>query len=115
MDLKEYVEKHLKDRAETLKTLTAQTRKASRLFEKADTQNSRYLVNLISLWADSGEKHTKTEYTGSLRDAIKKAEADFKRINDRTDVQAEYHVDVLIGGVSVVVPGEYWIKYKSRH
>ncbi|MDD5191911.1 MAG: hypothetical protein PHH54_04400 [Candidatus Nanoarchaeia archaeon] len=77
-------------------------------------RNAEYKVYLKSCWEDSGEKSIKTTYKGTLEDAIRIAEKRFMKKNHRSDVQADYSVDVKIGEIELSVPDQYWKKYMHK-
>jgi hypothetical protein len=56
--------------------------------------NYRYVVSLSSLWADHGEMSTET--IGNPQEGLKsveeRADVDFKRLNRRSDIQADESV-----------------------
>jgi hypothetical protein len=60
-----------------------------------------YEVTLVSLWKDTGPGQSPPEQdvtrlmSGLLQDIIRVAEAEFKQINKRSDVQAKYSVMVV--------------------
>jgi hypothetical protein len=89
-------------------------RKASRVLEKTDLNNSHFVVQLHSLWADQGEQSPRIEYEGRLEDAIKKAEETFKSTNHRSDIQAKYQVDIKLADVTINLPEQYWESYKEQ-
>jgi hypothetical protein len=76
--------------------------------KKFDMNRARYKVGLMSMWSDHGEEDVTFLYTGNLADAIVKAEAEFMRINQRSNVSANYSVAVFLSGVWVIVPPAYW-------
>jgi len=102
-------------RRRQLRALEKRTSAALKLLEKLNTRNSKYVVSLKSLWADYGESPVTVESEGSVERAVKTAEAEFKRVNQRGDVQADYRVSVVVGELSLKVPYEYWGKYKEEH
>jgi len=77
--------------------------------------NANYAVHFNSLWTDHGGKNTTTNYKGSLREAIKKAENDFRRENGSDDTkQTRVYVDIKLEDLEYEVPKKYWSKYRSR-
>jgi len=82
--------------------------------KKTDLNNATYAVNLISLWEDQGEKPVRIKHKGTLEEAIKIAESDFKKVNNRGDVQAVYSVSLILGKRGKVpIFDEYWKMYKE--
>ena len=86
-------------------------RESLEILEKTDYRNANYIVSLRSLWANEGEKSTKTKHLGTLKDAIEKAEKEFKVANMRNDVQADYLVSIRLGKSTYSVPEKYWEKF----
>lgn len=62
-----------------------------------DILNGRYKfqVTLISLWFNDGEKAVIEASGSELRQTIKKAEDDFKKRFNRSDVQADCKITVI--------------------
>ena len=90
-------------------------RKALRALPKTDMRQADYIVFLRSHWAHEGEKHTTTEYPGSIEEAIRKAEKEFKRKNKRDDVQADYSVSIRISNMEYSLPSRFWEEYKEKY
>ena len=86
-----------------------------RVLKNVNPRNAKYKVVLTSCWRDYGEKQVVLEVEGSMRKAIEAAEAEFKRVNSRSDVQADYDVQIQVGQMQISVPMDYWAKYKERH
>ncbi len=92
-------------------------KKTELLQQQLETINFRkatYKVNLRSMWENEGEPSTETIYIGTIKNAISAAEAEFKRKNNRSDVQAWYTVYILIGEAYVNVPSACWKDYKEN-
>lgn len=68
-----------------------------RLANGYSEEKLEYRVSIYSLWADYGEKHVDVK-AETLELAFQKARDDFKRINQRSDVQGIYAVGVYHGG-----------------
>lgn len=71
-----------------------------------------YTVILSSLWADKGEQNVRIKGKGSLASLVKRAERRFKKLNNRSDVQATYSAWVLLGNpdnptVSIKIPENF--------
>lgn len=113
--LERYLEKFMDGSIKDSQINIKQQRKSLRALEKIDLDNARYTVALNSLWANEGEKNLKLSRRGTLEDAIKIAEKKFKKLNNRSDVQAQYFVTLKIGDVPYWVPREYWEKYAEKH
>lgn len=85
-----------------------------RLFERrlaAITKESqlRFRVSIGSNW--DGEKCVSVTTRGSLKKAMENAIAEFKKVNERSDVQAMYHVVAILPGKDeevIVIPDLYW-------
>ncbi len=70
-----------------------------------------YSVTLSSLWSDKGEEDVTLKAAGPVADIIKQAEEEFKKINRRSDVQADYSVSVVFdNGEQRILPKELWKK-----
>lgn len=70
-----------------------------------------YGISLSSLWSDKGEEDVTLKAAGPVADIIKQAEEEFKKINRRSDVQADYSVSVVFdNGVQLSLPKELWKK-----
>ena len=84
----------LEKRVLSIKEDLKNTRQAIRQLDK---NRCFYKVLLTSCWADYGEKSV--TYTGKVGDSLKKvakeAEEEFKRVNNRSDVQA-FRTAVLV-------------------
>lgn len=64
----------------------------------AESQLS-FRVDLDSLWSDHGEKNTTTRGRGSLEKVLARAIRQFKKANNRSDVQATCNVYVMPPGI----------------
>jgi hypothetical protein len=115
MYLKQYLKKELETKVVELKSELSKTKKILGVFNKIDINKADYHIHLFSLWAADGEKSPKFKYTGRLEDAIKEAEENFKKINNRGDVQAQYLVSIKLRGMEYAVPEEFWKKYAEKH
>jgi hypothetical protein len=76
-----------------------------------------YKVILSSRWADEGEKNVEHEQQGSLEEVIAVAEAEFKKVNCRRDVQAKYHVFVALPAYPedwLEVPEQFWQRHAAQ-
>lgn len=114
MQLKKYLKKYLNDHIKGMKIKVAEHQKNLRFLEKINTKNVNYTVYLHSLWEMEGEKSTTTQHKGSLEQAIKNAEREFKIKNKRTDIQAEYKVYINLGNLEYLIPKEFWKEYKEK-
>jgi hypothetical protein len=76
-----------------------------------------FTVRLDSLWDDHGEKDVTVQKKGSLALAVKEACAKFKQVNDRSDIQARWHVTVTIPGrpspTIFTLPEKFWSHLKQ--
>ena len=76
----------------------------------------RYKVILTSLWGDEGEQDVVHEEQGLLERAMANACAEFKKINNRHDVQASCQVFVALPTFPedwLVVPKQFWQQYAA--
>jgi hypothetical protein len=112
MQLKLYLKKQITDSNVSLRREIDRNHVALRSLNKTGASGFTYLVYLQSLWSNEGEKSTTTIHQGSLDEAIIKAETDFKQVNKRTDVQAEYDIRVRLGKKDYSLPLEFWRKYR---
>lgn len=113
--LRTYISDALDEQLAWLQKSLQQTEDAIQITKTLNVRKGHYQVNLNSLWADEGEKSTKTKYTGSLENAIKAAEKKFLKINSRSDIQATYHVQIRVGKIFMSVPKKYWEEYMKKH
>ncbi len=113
MHLKPYLRKSLNDRISGYKVRIELTEESLRVLEGTNTGRACYTVYLRSLWENEGEKSTTTEYTGTLKNAIEKAEAEFEAINHRHDGQTDCSVEIRLGEDSYSIPEEYWQKFQE--
>lgn len=110
-DLKKKIEGYIQDHRDKIDSL-------GRALQTLGTTNFRkatYIINLNSAWACDGEKSTFTLHTGTLEDAIKTAESEFKSLNQRRDIQATYLVSIRLGQEDFSLPEEYWKQYTQRY
>ncbi len=75
------------------------------------SQNFTYEIQLQSLWSSEGEEDITTKHKGEIFEAIKIAEAEYRRINERSNISAKYKVNIVLGERKFEVPKEYWEKY----
>jgi len=113
MHLKSYIRKQLNDSLTGLKEQTRNIRKSAGILDKTNLEKANYAIHLHSLW--EGEKSTTTKHDGSLDEAVKKAEKEFKTANKRQDVQASWTVEIMLGEVGCMIPKEYWAKYREKN
>jgi hypothetical protein len=114
MGLKAELRKNIKGYIGELKQKVTEHESALSLLPEINPRNADYIVTLSSYWTHTGEKSTTTEHIGNLEEAIKRAEGDFKLMNNRSDVQAEYRVQIKIGKKGYLVPKEFWENYKEK-
>ncbi len=114
MQLKSYLQKQISNSLAQLREQTAQIEEALQLLGRVNLRNTNYIVSLRSSWANEGERPTITEHQGSLEEAIKKAEQEFKAVNNRSDVQAHWSVQMQLGPIKCPVPEEYWKQYREK-
>lgn len=93
---------------------------AEQLLEKIDyPQVLRYRVHLRSLWQDEGEQSVTVTRRGPLAGVIRFAKTKFKRVNKRSDIQADYGVHAVVPSskgksIPVVVPDTFWRHIKDE-
>jgi tRNA(Leu) C34 or U34 (ribose-2'-O)-methylase TrmL len=107
MELKDYIIKEFSEYVVRIK-------KSLRILKKIDTNNADYEVTINSSWHHEGEKDTATKHHGTLKEAIEKAEEEFKKVNSREDVQGDYHPHLVFGEESYSIPEMFWKKYIQR-
>ena len=97
----------------------AQVKTIKRLLEalpnNVNTQ-FHYKVILTSLWGDEGEQDVVHKEQGLLERAMANACAEFKKINNRHDVQASCQVFVALPTFPedwLVVPKQFWQQYAA--
>ena len=72
-------------------------------------------VGIRSFWADKGETSIVRTGKGGLEAIMGEAIAEFKKVNERSDVQGSYHVVVVLpSGNMVAVDEKYYEKFKDR-
>lgn len=96
------------DLKKTLKELTERMSSFQSALADVDFAEAEYCVNLISCWAKEGEKSTETKEKAPLEEVIKHAEAEFMKVNNRSDVQADYRVHMKVDGTHVYLPQKFW-------
>jgi len=78
-----------------------------------------FRVSIESAWADDGEKGVVVEVIGSVKKAVETAEAKFKTINSRSDVQASsFKVEAALNAIAskfvwIPVRERFWEKFRS--
>jgi len=113
--LTEYLTSIINEREDNVRELANMLEDSRNKLENMDLDNANYAVHFNSLWTDHGGKNTTTNYKGSLREAIKKAENDFRRENGSDDTkQTRVYVDIKLEDLEYEVPKKYWSKYRSR-
>lgn len=113
MKLKSYLKKRICAETNTLRKLINQHQTDLELLDKINPRDFIYRIYLHSCWANEGEKSTTSQYKGTLNEAIKRAEEEFKLVNHRSDVQANYAVSVVLGKEEYALPESFWRKYRS--
>lgn len=115
VNVKQKLEKVILTDIEETKTNLTRQRKSLKTLEKIDFKKARYEVYLFSLGSKEGQPvFIMPEELGSVEEAIKQAETEFKFKNKRNDVQANYQVYIHVGESKYLVPNEYWEKYKEK-
>lgn len=107
-----YIAVYLRERESDLVSRLENIRATIPLLAGITDRTMRYQVDLISLWAEAGEKPVSVTRKGSLRSAMRRAVKQFKQVNRRTDVQAKWKVYALIGERDnpflIPVPQTFW-------
>lgn len=114
MSLKQHLRRDLNQLIEEHKSGIESAEDSLKALEQTDTDRANYRVYLRSLWEKEGGESTTTQHHGRLRDAIKKAEEEFRGRNKRNDVQADYSVEISLGNRRYQVPVKYWAEFKER-
>lgn len=114
MRLKNELRKQLEGNLESYKKQIEDTTNALQVLETTNLRKAIYKVSINSCWADYNEKSTVTTHAGSLEDAILKAESEFKDTNQRSDVQAGYSVQIVLGPHECPLPESYWKQYTQN-
>lgn len=111
----------LETRTTTLKEKLAEAQKCKRILARAAASGKlTFKVVLVSLWADEGEKSVVLVEQDELGSVMEKAIAQFMKVNNRSDVQANYSVYVLIKDrkkdlLNLPVPEEFWSGFRYKH
>lgn len=115
MRLKDVLRNELKGNLENYKKLIDNITTTLEILETTNLRKANYRVTLHSCWADHGEQTITAHTTGSLEDAIKNAESEFKDINKRSDVQAIYTVQIVLGQNVYQLPKFSWEQYIEKN
>lgn len=86
------------DEAAKIKALNEMRVYDRRIAQGYDEKKLEYSVSINSHWADHGEKYVDVK-AETLELAFQKARDEFKRVNQRSDVQGSYTVGVYHNGV----------------
>lgn len=79
------------------------------LKEAKDRANIKFNVHLRCLWANEGGRDGKAERTRDLEKALKNAVTRYLKINNRSDVQAQWQVTFQLPcGAGGKVPDKVW-------
>jgi len=95
MRLNKLIKKETESKIENLKE------SIKKLEDSLKIKDDTFVIDIISYWANEGENSIRYYYTGKINDAIKKAENNFLRINNRSDIQGEHKVYI-----SLIKPGQ---------
>jgi hypothetical protein len=115
-DPEEFIRESLLSEAESqIKELLVNLKKARTLkgffAKKVASGKRRYKVVLVSMWTDHGELDVMVIQVGTLLDVMTFAAAEFKRKNNRSDIQAHWHVYAVVrdrSGLSISAPVQSW-------
>lgn len=114
MNLREYVTGMIVERIEAWKNSIALKEATLEQLPSVDLDDATYQISLRSLWEDYGEQHVKVIHTGSLQNGVEAAEARFKEINKRSDVQADYLAHLMVGNDMCYIPQKYYKTERMR-
>jgi len=114
MQLKQYLKQALTQQISYLEKCLSITTESLERLKRLNTNNAEYVVNLRSLWEDSGERSTETRHKGRLDEAISRSESEFLKTNNRSDIQAEYSVKIVIGSSEYTIPEDFYIDFKRK-
>jgi hypothetical protein len=81
------------------------------------SKQADFEINIRSYWISEGEKSVTLEYRGSLKEAIRKAEKEFKVVNQRKTIEANYDVFIILGkrgACRYEIPQKYWEKFRGE-
>ena len=110
--VKKYVSEVLQDEINNAQEVIEENRTIQKTRSKK-AEPDKFIVHLDSYWADYGERAIVHE-GNSLKSAIKDAEREFMRANNRSDVQARYTVYAVFEKKQIPLPNKYWGKYKQE-
>ena len=113
--LKEYLRETLNEMILHMEDGITKTREKLRTLEATNMERADYLVKLHSLSEDKGEDSITIRHRGTLKDAIERAEKEFKSKNGSGDVEATYFVEIFIGKEGHIIPEEYLFQFMERH
>lgn len=82
---------------------------------KVRLARAEFQVQIRSCWAHEGEKNTEITHRGKLEEAIHIAQEDFKKANNRSDVQGDWFVFIILEDHKLEVPKEYWKDFTPYH
>ncbi len=111
--LRSYLARELQSKITDLQKQLAEHQGAQDRFPSHPSSHACYRVHLRSLWEEHGETSVDIDHLGSLEEAITLAEDKFMQTNARSDVQAEYSVEAILGVCLIPVPEHYWTAYKK--
>ncbi|MCK4997461.1 hypothetical protein KAS08_04100 [Candidatus Pacearchaeota archaeon] len=121
MGLKKYLEKEVSDNVNNLKRRLRKAEASLLEIETMSPSKSNYSIKIMSRWrggsyfSNVGETDINIEYKGTLKSAIIEAEKEFKEVNHRSDIQADYFVRVHFEEDDYLIPEKYWSKFKQRN
>ncbi|RLI99008.1 MAG: hypothetical protein DRP06_04355 [Candidatus Aenigmatarchaeota archaeon] len=115
MHIESYLRNFLNKKIKDCEVGIRSTKELLRVLEQTNIDEATYIVHFKSLWEDDGEESTRTEYRGTLKDAMERAETEFKSTNRRSDVQADCSVNICLGDNQYQIPKAYWEKFRKRY
>ncbi len=92
----------------------AQVQESLNIVRKTRMEEADYRVEICSSLKAEGEENTITEHHGTLKDAIQKAEEEFKETNNRDDIHGDYFPRIVLGKESYPIPKMFWEQYIGR-
>ncbi len=114
MSIKVFLRKEIATQLTKLREQVANNEEAEQALVDLNPRKANYQVLLCSSWSSEGEESTTTDHTGTLAEAISRAEQEFKKVNHRSDVQGSYDVYVRVGKVKYKLPEALWEEHREK-
>lgn len=116
--LEEFLTNSMRHEAETAEKRARHIRLALDSLSR-DPGKVMFEASLVSLWTNEGEQSVVAKSRKGVAHAILKAQATFRKINGRSDIQAKYSVRAYIGSnrrllanFSIRIPEEFFVHLK---